>query len=116
MAAGSHFNLTEIVIGAVALLAVAVFANSHFNLGVGFLYDIEEMVVPGGGSDYDENLSIDYEGSDENCKRSIKVFGENKRVTRNRIRNAEADGRTEEAEELRAKLEEQALDIKSMCP
>ena len=115
MAAGSHFDITEIVLGAVSLLAVAVIANSYLDLGVGFLYDIENMIVHSDDSNYEEDLSIDYDSASADCKKSIKVFGENKRVVRKRIRDAEAEGNEQEAEALRDQLSEMALTIKSKC-
>ena len=115
MAFGSHFDMTEIVLGAVSLLAVAVIANSYFDLGVGFLYDIENMVVSRDDSTYGEDLSIDYSSASTNCKKLIKVFGENKRVIRKRIRDAETEGNEQEAEALRSQLEDMKVSIKSQC-
>ena len=70
MAIGSHFDITEIVIGAVSLLAVAVIANSYFELGVGFLYDIENKIVHRDNSDYEEDLSIDYDSASSQLARN----------------------------------------------
>ena len=115
MAFGSHFDITEIVLGAVSLLAVAVIANSYFGLGVGFLHDIENMVVHRDNSAYEEDLTIDYDNASDECKKSIKVFGENKRVIRKHIRDAEAEGNEQEAEALREQLGDRARTIKSKC-
>jgi hypothetical protein len=109
-----NFSLTEIIFGVVFLVGIAVVVNSQFGLGVRFLTDIELAITPGGGN-YEEDLGIDYATASDECKSLMKVFGDNKRVMRQRILQAEEEGKDYEVEQLKEQLKGMAVDIKSRC-
>lgn len=112
---GSKYSLGEIVGGAVLLLGVAVFVNSTFDLGVEFLYEIEETITGGGASEVAEDFSIDYDSASKHCQKMIKVYGETKRVIRKHIREAEDEDNQAEVDRLRADLEGRSIRIKDEC-